>query len=220
MPKINRVRIVNFSYNDNNRHIIDELFDFYGGENALLSLSNGGGKSVLVQAMLQPVLPKATLLGRKFGDFFAGRKTPAYIMTEWKLDEDAGYLLTGIAMTSRTGHSANDEHETTDFLYFTFISCSENANPFDIKNIPVAEQVGSNVRIAIYGEFKKLLEKESERNRRELDVYDSTREEQSRYERKLNSYGISREEWRELIVRINEAEHGVSQVISECKTSR
>lgn len=220
MPKINRVRIVNFSYNDNNRHIIDELFDFYGGENALLSLSNGGGKSVLVQAMLQPVLPKATLLGRKFGDFFAGRKTPAYIMTEWKLDDDAGYLLAGIAMTSRTGHSANEEEETTDIRYFTFISGYENANPFDIKNIPVAEQVGSSVRIAIYGEFKKLLEKESERNRRELDVYDSTREEQSRYERKLNSYGISREEWRELIVRINEAEHGVSQVFSECKTSR
>jgi DNA repair exonuclease SbcCD ATPase subunit len=220
VPKINRVRIVNFSYNDNNRHIIDELFDFYGGENALLSLSNGGGKSVLVQAVLQPVLPKAALLGRKFGDFFAGTRTPSYIMTEWKLDDDAGYLLTGIAVTSRTVHSANEEEETADIRYFTFLSAYEKGNPFDIKNIPVAEQAGSSVRIAIYGEFKKLLEKEAERNRRELDVYDSTREEQSRYERKLNSYGISREEWRELIVKINEAEHGVSEVFSECKTSR
>lgn len=205
MPKINRVRIVNFSYNDNNRHIIDELFDFYSGENALLSLSNGGGKSVLVQAMLQPVLPKATLLGRKFGDFFIGRKTPSYIMTEWKLDDDAGYLLTGIAVTGRSVHSANDQEEISEIRYFTFVSGYEKANPFDIKNIPVTEQVGSSVRIAIYSEFKKLLEKESGRNQRELDVYDSTREEQSRYERKLNSYGISREEWRELIVKINEA---------------
>ena len=220
MPKINRVRIVNFSYNDNNRHIIDELFDFYGGENALLSLSNGGGKSVLVQAMLQPILPKSSLLGRKFGDFFIGRKTPSYIMTEWKLDDDAGYLLTGIAVTGRSVHSANDEEEISEIKYFTFVSAYEQANPYDIKNIPVAEQVGSSVRIAIYSEFKKLLEKESGKNHRELEVYDSTREEQLRYERKLNSYGISREEWRELIVKINEAEHGVSEVFSECKTSR
>ena len=42
MPKINRIRIVNFSYNNNNRHIMDESFNFYGGENVLLSLANGG----------------------------------------------------------------------------------------------------------------------------------------------------------------------------------
>lgn len=220
MPKINRVRIVNFSYNDNNRHIVDELFDFYGGENALLSLSNGGGKSVLVQVMLQPILPKATLLGRKFADFFRGRKTPSYIMTEWKLDDDAGYLLTGIAVTGRSTQSANDEEEISDIRYFTFISGYESANPFDIKNIPVSEQTGSSLKIAIYGEFKKLLEKESGKNHRELEAYDSTREDQNRYERKLNSYGISREEWRELIIKINEAENGVSEVFSECKTSR
>lgn len=186
----------------------------------MLSLSNGGGKSVLVQVMLQPILPKATLLGRKFADFFRGRKTPSYIMTEWKLDDDAGYLLTGIAVTGRLVHSANDEEEISGIRYFTFISGYDSANPFDIKNIPVSELLGSSVSITAYGDFKKLLEKESGKNHRELEVYDSTREDQNRYERKLNSYGISREEWRELIIKINEAENGVSEVFSECKTSR
>jgi len=220
VPKINRVRIVNFSYNNNNRHIIDECFDFYGGENALLSLVNGGGKSVLVQVMLQPILPKVSLLGRKFRDFFIGKKTPSYIMIEWKLDDNAGYLLTGIAVAARTSSSADEEDEGTDIRYFTFIHQYDQGNEFDIRHIPVAEQVSNSVRIASFQEFKKLLQKESNKNQKDLFIFDSTREEQSQYERKLESYGISRDEWKELIVSINEAEHGVSEVFSECKTSR
>ena len=42
MPKINRIRIMNFSYNNDTREIPDEIFRFYDGENALLNLANGG----------------------------------------------------------------------------------------------------------------------------------------------------------------------------------
>ncbi len=220
MPMINRVRIVNFSYNNNNRHIIDECFNFYNGENALLSLANGGGKSVLVQAMLQPILPKVSLLGRKFSDFFTGSRAPSYIMIEWKLEEDTGYLVTGIAVTTRVTHSTDEEEQNTDIRYFTFTSFYESANAFDIRDIPVCEQTGSSIRIASFMEFKKLLQKECSRGEFDVAVFDSTREEQSVYERKLNSYFISRDEWKELMMKINEAEHGVSEVFSECKTSR
>ncbi len=220
MPKINRVRIVNFSYNNNRRHIIDELFDFYGGENALLSLANGGGKSVIVQAMLQPVLPKLTLFNRKFRDFFASKATPSYIMLEWKLDDEAGYLLTGIAVSNRTSHSPGEEDESFDIRYFTFVNAYSEGNAYDIKNIPVSDRSGNSVSIAKYHEFRKLLQKETGRNGSGLAVFDSAREDQSRYESKLGSYNISKDEWKELIVSINEAEHGVSEVFSECKTSR
>ncbi|MDR3587589.1 MAG: hypothetical protein P4L59_20095 [Desulfosporosinus sp.] len=44
MPRISRIRIINFSYNNDSRHIQDETFNFHGGENALLSLANGGGR--------------------------------------------------------------------------------------------------------------------------------------------------------------------------------
>ena len=220
MPKINRVRIVNFSYNNNKRHIIDELFDFYGGENALLSLANGGGKSVIVQAILQPILPKLTLLKRKFRDFFASKVTPSYIMLEWKLDDEAGYLLTGIAVSNRTSHSPGEEEESFDIRYFTFINAYSESNGYDIKCIPVADHSANSVSIAKYHEFRKLLQKEAGRNGTGLAVFDSRRDEQSRYESKLGSYNISKDEWKELIVSINEAEHGVSEVFSECKTSR
>ena len=220
MPKINRIRIVNFSYNNNNRHIIDEMFDFYQGENALLSLVNGGGKSVLVQAMLQPILPRVSMLGRKFGDFFTSKRTPSYIMIEWLLDDKAGYLLTGIAVTSIVSHAAVEEEQSADIRYFTYLHSYIEGNQFDIKGIPVTEQKGSSVRVAPYHELKKYLQKHSGKRDYAIDVYDATREDQLRYARELGSYGISREEWRDLIVNINEAENGVSEVFSECKTSR
>lgn len=67
MPRISKVRIVNFTYNDGNRLIADELFNFTNIEgnnalNVLINLANGGGKSVLVQLMMQPILPKASSL--------------------------------------------------------------------------------------------------------------------------------------------------------------
>lgn len=58
MPKIRKVRIVNFEYNDGKRLIADELYNFANRDdddalNVLINLANGGGKSVLVQLMMQ-----------------------------------------------------------------------------------------------------------------------------------------------------------------------
>lgn len=45
MPVINRIRIANINYDG--KYIGDEIFDTYDGENTLLNLKNGSGKSVL-----------------------------------------------------------------------------------------------------------------------------------------------------------------------------
>lgn len=221
MPKINRIRIVNFSYNDNNRHIIDETFNFYGGENALLSLANGGGKSVLVQAMLQPILPKITMLGRKFSDFFQGRSNePTYIMIEWKLDNGVGYLITGIAISQNANYSANEDDQNSDIRYYTFMKSYDEANNYDISHIPVTEEKNNRIKIASYMEFNKLLKKEADKRDKNFFVFNSQREEQKDYERRLSSYNISKDEWKELMVKINDNEYGVSEVFSQCKTSK
>ena len=76
MPKISRIRIINFSYNGDKRLILDELFNLHQGEDTLISLKNGGGKSVLVQALMQPILPNQPLQKRKMSDFFIRKKQP------------------------------------------------------------------------------------------------------------------------------------------------
>jgi hypothetical protein len=54
MSKINAVRITNLNYNNNSIRISDETFQL-GGQSTLMSLRNGGGKSVLVQMMTAPL---------------------------------------------------------------------------------------------------------------------------------------------------------------------
>ena len=220
MPKINRLRIVNFSFNNNKRHIQDETFDFYGGENVLFSLANGGGKSVLVQAMFQPILPKVSLLRRKISDFFIGKNTPSYIMIEWKLDDDAGYLLSGISIMPSATHSTIEEEQTTNIRYYTFIHEYAAGNALDIKNIPVTEPLGNHLKISSYNDFRKFMKKEEDKAPYKIGTFSSEREDQRKYERKLSSYGVYIDEWKDLIVKINEAEHGVSEVFTRCKTSK
>ena len=50
MSKINAIRLVNVNYNHNSIHISDETLHF-NGRSTLISLQNGGGKSVLVQLL-------------------------------------------------------------------------------------------------------------------------------------------------------------------------
>ncbi len=53
MSKINAVRFINLNYNNNAIKINDECMQF-NGKSTLLSLRNGGGKTVLVQMMTAP----------------------------------------------------------------------------------------------------------------------------------------------------------------------
>ena len=52
MSKINAIRLINLNYNNDSIRIADETFRM-NGENTLLSLRNGGGKTVLVSVRWQ-----------------------------------------------------------------------------------------------------------------------------------------------------------------------
>ena len=66
MSKISRIRILNLNYNNNTIKIDDETFDL-GGQNTLISLRNGGGKSVLGQMIV------SLFVNRTFRDSETGR---------------------------------------------------------------------------------------------------------------------------------------------------
>ena len=112
MPQINKIRIVNFSYNDGNRFIPDELYDLSsgGGEalNSLFNLNNGGGKTVLVQLMMQPVHPRAMAGGRRIEDYFGRPGDHSFVLLEWNLDGSDNKLLTGIAIAGSTAAGGDD----------------------------------------------------------------------------------------------------------------
>ena len=63
MSKINAVRFINLNYNNQSIRISDETFHL-NGESTLLSLRNGGGKSVLVQMLTALFVINATGMPR------------------------------------------------------------------------------------------------------------------------------------------------------------
>lgn len=83
MSKIARIRILNLNYNNNTIKIDDETFDL-GGQNTLISLRNGGGKSVLVQMIVSLFVNRTY---RDFGDrpfksYFTTNR-PTFLQSKW-----------------------------------------------------------------------------------------------------------------------------------------
>ncbi|HVJ49969.1 hypothetical protein [Desulfitobacterium sp.] len=215
MPRINRIRIINFSYNNDARHIQDETFNFYGGENALLSLANGGGKSVLVQLIFQPIVPETKIQGRKINAFFRKKRLPAYVLIEWKLDSAGGYLLTGIGMVSAEVSGIEDEKNKVK--YFTFTSKYTSANDFDLVNIDLAQKNGNILEIKPFKEAREMMaDKEKKGPYLFGCFYDDDGE---RYRKRLAEFGIAQDEWKNIIAKINDSEGGLDEIFQKYKNS-
>lgn len=215
MPRINRIRIINFSYNNDSRRILDETFNFHGGENALLNLANGGGKSVLVQLFLQPVVPGVKIQGRSIAGFFRKKKLPAYIMIEWKLDGAGGYLLTGIGIVSVEAPGAEDEKNR--IRYFTFTVKYTSANAFDIANIAFVNRSGGVLEVTPFREARELM---AEKERKDRFVFRCFPEDDGvHYARHLAEFGIAQDEWKNVIAKINDGEGGLEEIFQKYKNS-
>jgi hypothetical protein len=215
MAKISKIRFVNFIYNEN-RHIYDQTFDFYQGENALLNLQNGGGKTVLVQMMMQPIVPKQKLKDRLFKSYFINAKAPCYIMIEWILDDGLRRLLTGIGVKRVAGRNPE---ESDSLKIITFLSEYEQACSYDIQHLKLLEKERGIVRLLEFDKvIKDLSNAEKEEGRVWLYRWDSS-EDKKEYTRRLLEYNINPLEWKNLMVKINESEAGLNSFFNDCKTT-
>ena len=207
MPKINRIRIANIQYD---KKVIKDLFiDCYKGENVLLNLANGGGKSVLVQLLQQPILPESKIHGREIHSYLSPDQA-SYILIEWKLDNSPKhYLLTGIVMSKL--YSSDDMNKTK---YFTFLNDYKSSNEFDIKNILFIQKEENAIIYKSYEAAMQMIR--DNRTLENLRLFG--RGEQAEYRAKLSEYGIFVNEWKTL-AKINENEGGMDEIFKDCKTS-
>lgn len=217
MPRISKIRIINFSYNGDKRLILDELFNLHQGEDALISLKNGGGKSVLVQALMQPILPNLMLQKRRMSDFFVRKKQPAYILIEWKLDGDGGYLLTGIAMTSKE-NTFQEEEGNHAVKYFTFTTSYKLTDAMDIRHIALTTKDKNRVLVKSFGEAQKLIQ-DARRTRPGSVAYYSEYDRRA-YQKHLESFNIHPDEWKTVLLPINAEEGGLIKIFEKCRTPR
>jgi hypothetical protein len=215
LPKLNRIRIINFYYNNDIRQIADETFSFYGGENALLNLANGGGKSVLIQLMLQPIIPDYTMQKRTMSSFFKKSTYPAYVLLEWILDNQSknDYLMTGIAIAPKIN---KDESLENSLNFFTFASHYSQVCEFDLGYVPFAKREAGRQMIMPFEKARETVRNLANSN---SEVFYYSKDDRVDYGRKLSEFRISQEEWKNIIARMNNDEGGIDELFDKCSTS-
>lgn len=216
MPAIRKIRIVNFRFNDGAKLIPDEIFCTENAEgkpiDTLLNLDNGGGKSVIVQLLLQPVCPKAKVQNRNISDYFQKGTDHAFVLIEWSLDGSSNSLLTGIALAAST--TADDENESKTVRFYTFMhDYTKTGDKLDLINLPLTERTGSHIRPMSFDDLRKYLQN------RKVDYYSSESADQRRYQKRLEEYGILHTEWENILVRINAVEGGITKFFEEYRTA-
>lgn len=214
MPAIRKIRIVNFRFNDGAKLIPDEIFCTENAEgkpvDTLLNLDNGGGKSVIVQLLLQPVCPKAKVQNRNISDYFQKGTDHAFVLIEWALDGSTNSLLTGIALAAST--TADDETESKTIRFYTFIhDYTRSGDKLDLINLPLTERTGSHIRPMSFDDLRKYLQN------KKVEYY--TSDSLRRYQKRLEEYGILHTEWENILVRINAVEGGITKFFEEYRTA-
>ena len=214
MSKLNSVRFINISYNYNMAHISDETLQF-NGESTLLSLRNGGGKTVMIQLLTGLFVSKRyrNVKDRPFASYFTSNQ-PSFIMAEWLLDQGNGYLLTG--MMVRRGQQQEGNEEELDMI--NFISHYKSSKGLTIANLPVIERQRDRSVLKSYGECKQLFEAYKRDKTMDFKAYDMNNPNHSKsYFDTLQTYGIDCREWQTIMKKINEDESGLAKLFTDCR---
>lgn len=218
MSKINAVRLINLNYNNNSIKISDETFDLKG-ESTLLSLRNGGGKSVLVQMMMAPFVHGRyrNAKDRPFESYFTTNK-PTFILVEWTLDQGAGYVLNG--MMVRKNQDMTEEN-APQLEMINFIAEYKQRCPLDIYHLPVVEKGKKEITLKNFGVCKQMFETWKKERSIPFFYYDMNQSAQSKqYFDKLIEYQINYKEWETIIKKVNLKESGLSDLFADCRDEK
>lgn len=219
MSKINAIRLINLNYNNDSIRIADETFRM-NGENTLLSLRNGGGKTVLVQMMTAPFVHKRyrDTKDRPFESYFQTNK-PTFILVEWELDAKEGYVLTGMMVRKNQNVSELQNPEKLEIIQF--ISYYRENCERDLYHFPVIDKKEDHMTLKGFVQCKKLFENYKKEFPTEFFAYDMSQPARTRqYFDQLHQYGIHYKEWEGIIKKINLKESGLSELFADCKEEK
>lgn len=220
MPQICKCRIVNFRYNGGKRLIADELFDFgnelgNGAKNTLIDMANGIGKTVMVQLMLQPIIPNASISGRKIQTYFKNSSDHCFILLEWLKDNSNEKLLTGIAIAAgeeTTTDLDSDKNMGRKIRYYTFITNYLGSADYDIAHLPLSKKENNTFMPAAYKDFIDSYKKS-----KRFTFYRS--DENRSWKEKLSEYGILQTEWHTVMEKLNSKEGGITDFFEKFSNS-
>ncbi|MCD5414937.1 MAG: hypothetical protein LR001_08075 [Clostridiales bacterium] len=205
MPVISKIRLTNIVYEGGQKRYNDELF-VLEGNNTVFLLENGGGKTVLVQMVIQAILPGFKHANRKIRETLMLDSNAAHIAIEWIINENPKkYMVTAITLFVKNG-----ELKTRKFIneYGLDDVSSIERIPFSLKSKSGEMRPASHSEMNDYYLQRKNTSIHGQ-------VFDSLKEYYNYLE---TNYNISYKEWMN-ISKINAAEGGVDEFFNKCSTT-
>ncbi|MCL0080876.1 hypothetical protein M1N64_01410 [Peptococcaceae bacterium] len=204
MPAISKIRLTNVQYEQGDKRYNDELF-LFDGHNGAIILENGGGKTVLIQTVIQAMLPNGELAGRKLWDTLDVSGSPAHIAVEWILEnKPRRYALTAI-----TFYMGKDGLE-----YFMYAYDYSPGDQGRIEALPLVISASSGKRPAGQEEIREYYQKRAAASMN-ARYFSGKQDYQSYIE---EQFQIVATEW-QAIIKINSNEGGVESFFDNCKTT-
>lgn len=202
MPAISQIRFTNVVYEDGQKRYNDDFFKF-DGYNGAIVLENGGGKTVLIQTLLQAVIPHTNLGERKIRDTLK-LEGPAHIAIEWIISErPRRYVVTAVSL-----FMSDNKVDSLKYVY----EYSAN-DPDRIEQMPFVKENGKRPaeRFEIDDYYKNKAQQTPL-----AETFDTIKSYRSFLEEK---YHIISDEW-DSIVKINQDEGGIERFFDNCKTEK
>jgi hypothetical protein len=206
MALINRVRLHNVRYDKEDRFLDNLVLDLRGNS-SLMILENGGGKSLVLQLIIQCICPNTPFQGRPLSGLFKDRQFTGHVLVEWLLDGGRpSYILTGFCFAENLGQAKQP------IDYFNYISADVYAdpNPWDLERFPLLDDSGHTLN---YRELRDHLTLSGGKIR----TFAADRSQE--YQRNLFSYGINYREW-EQVLSTNVTEGGINKYFEGCTRTR
>lgn len=202
MPAISQIRFTNVVYEDGQKRYNDDLFKF-DGYNGAIVLENGGGKTVLIQTLLQAVIPHTNLGDRKIRDTLK-LEGPAHIAIEWIISErPRRYVVTAVSL-----FMSDNKVDSFKYVY------EYGANDTDgIEEMPFVRDDGKRPaeRFEIDEYYKRKVQQSPL-----AQTFETIKSYRHFLEEK---YHIISDEW-DSIVTINQDEGGIEKFFDSCKTEK
>lgn len=231
MSCISYLRFTNIVYNSHDgkaRHIYDEHYPL-NRKSTLFYLENGGGKSVQVQFVKAvPTKSKKARSSagkegktRAFDDFFKNQTPfPMYVMLEYSMDNSNTKAMAGLMLRK---HMAKDDDHDTAYDQIAFIAEYTDSCRYDIRNIPFCSDVttGNGRTGQVFKTWKESLELfekfESDPHVKFFHYNLDNKTDSKKYYEKLKEYQIYREEWEDIIYKVNKEEGGLVKYFKDCR---
>ncbi len=205
MPSISKVRFTNVVYDNGNKRYIDTTFRF-DGQNGILLLENGAGKTVFVQTLIQAVLPHEQVANRRIQDTLQLSNNIAHIAVEWILEEQPQrrYAVTAVSLFMNSNNKLASQRFAMEYA----------GGDFALGKIPFVREEAGRKRAASKEEMAIWCRGQADHNM--LAKYFSENDTLQSYYRYLEDhYKIIASEWHK-IASINSDEGGVEAYFANC----